>query len=80
MKQKIVVETFNTSFFRLTYPFFAKGKVSKNYICLWGEINEFGILSTLKSEKKFSVLENFLYQRERIVSRHLMLKANQAMI
>ena len=52
MKQKIVVETFNTSFFRLTYPFFAKGKVSKNYICLWGEINEFGILSTLKSEKK----------------------------
>ena len=57
MKQTIVVETFNTSFFRLTYPFFAKGKVSKNYICLWGEINEFGILSTLKSEKKFSVLE-----------------------
>ena len=80
MKQKIVVETFNTSFFRLTYPFFAKGKVSKNYICLWGEINEFGILSTLKSEKKFSVLENFLYQRERKVSRNLMLKANQAMI
>ena len=79
MKQTIVVETFNTSFFRLTYPFFAKGKVSKNYICLWGEINEFGILSTLKSEK-FSVLENFLYQRERIVSRNLMLKANQAMI
>ena len=32
MKQTIVVETFNTSFFRLTYPFFAKGKVSKNYI------------------------------------------------
>ena len=41
MKQKIVVETFNTSFFRLTYPFFAKGKVSKNYICIWDVINEF---------------------------------------
>lgn len=45
-----------------------------------GEINGFGILSTLKSEKKFSVLENFLYQQERKVSRNLMLKANQAMI
>ena len=59
MKQTIVVETFNTSFFRLTYPFFAKGKVSKNYICLWGEINEFGILSTLKSEKSFPFWKTF---------------------
>ena len=33
-----------------------------------------------KIKKKFSVFENFLYQRERIVSRNLMLKANQAMI
>lgn len=28
MKQKIVVETFNTFFF-------AKSEVAKNYICLW---------------------------------------------
>ena len=59
MKQTIVVETFNTSFFRLTYPFFAKGKVSKNDICLWGEINGFGILSTLKSEKSFPFWKTF---------------------
>ena len=52
MKQTIVVETFNTSFF-------AKGKVSKNYICLWGEINGFGILSTLKSEKSFPFWKTF---------------------
>ena len=32
----------------------------------------------VKIRKKFSVLENFLYQRERNVSRNLMLKANQA--
>ncbi len=59
MKQKIVVETFNTFFFRLTYPFFAKGKVSKNYICLLGEINGIGILSTLKSEKSFPFWKTF---------------------
>ena len=59
MKQKIVVETFNTSFFRLTHPFFAKGKVSKNYICLLGEINGIGILSTLKSEKSFPFWKTF---------------------
>lgn len=52
MKQKIVVETFNTSFF-------VKSKVSKNYICLWGEINGFGILSTLKSEKSFPFWKTF---------------------
>lgn len=46
MKQKIVVETFNTFFF-------AKSEVAKNYICLLGEINGIGILSTLKSEKVF---------------------------
>ena len=34
--------------------------------------------SRIKTEKKFSVLENFMYQRERKVSRILMLKANQA--
>ena len=34
----------------------------------------------VKIRKKFSVLENFLYQQERKVSRNLMLKANQAMI
>ena len=32
----------------------------------------------VKIGKKFSVLENFLYQRERKVSQNLMLKANQA--
>ena len=59
MKQTIVVETFNTSFFRLTYPFFAKGKVPENYICLLGEINGIGILSTLKSEKSFPFWKTF---------------------
>jgi hypothetical protein len=33
--------------------------------------------SQVKFKKKFSVLENFLYQRERKVSRNLMLKANR---
>ena len=33
--------------------------------------------SQVKFKKKFSVLENFLYQRERKVSRILMLKANR---
>ena len=33
--------------------------------------------SQVKFKKKFSVLENFLYQRERKVSQNLMLKANR---
>ena len=33
--------------------------------------------SQVKFKKKFSVLENFLYQQERKVSRNLMLKANR---
>lgn len=52
MKQKIVVETFNTFFF-------AKSEVAKNYICLLGEINGIGILSTLKSEKSFPFWKTF---------------------
>ena len=52
MKQKIVVETFNTFFF-------AKSEVDKNYICLLGEINGIGILSTLKSEKSFPFWKTF---------------------
>ena len=43
----------------LTHSFFAKSEVDKNYICLLGEINGIGILSTLKSEKSFPFWKTF---------------------
>lgn len=59
MKQKIVVETFNTFFF-------AKSEVAKNYICLLGEINGIGILSTLKSEKSFPFWKTFCISEKKM--------------
>ena len=42
-----------------TNSFFAKSEVAKNYICLLGEINGIGILSTLKSENSFPFWKTF---------------------
>ena len=49
----------NTSRVKFRKKFFAKSEVAKNYICLLGEINGIGILSTLKSEKSFPFWKTF---------------------